>query len=82
MLCYSAGYALLQTLDGMGLISTNFIELSTEGVLLSSYWSPNKVAVVLGGSIFGFFILLLPFIFLSSWVLARKMGSSFPLCFL
>jgi ABC-type transport system involved in multi-copper enzyme maturation permease subunit len=58
----------------MGLISTNFIELSTEGVLLSSYWSPNKVAVVLGGSIFGFFILLLPFIFLSSWVLARKKG--------
>ncbi|HGE8483826.1 TPA: hypothetical protein ACGD7T_002690 [Serratia marcescens] len=74
MLCYSAGYALLQTLDGMGLISTNFIELSTEGVLLSSYWSPNKVAVILGGSIFGFFILLLPFIFLSSWVLARKKG--------
>ena len=40
----------------------------------SRYWSPNKVAVVLGGSIFGFFILLLPFIFLSSWVLARKKG--------
>jgi len=74
MLCYSAGYALLQTLDGMGLISTNFIEMSTEGVLLSSYWSPNKVAVVLGDSIFGFFILLLPFIFLSSWILARKKG--------
>ncbi|QXO72579.1 hypothetical protein [Morganella morganii] len=74
MLCYSAGYALLQTLDGMGLISTNFIEMSTEGVLLSSYWSPNKIAVVLGDSIFGFFILLLPFIFLSSWILARKKG--------
>lgn len=49
MLCYSAGYALLQTLDGMGVISTNFVGMNAQGALLSSYWSPNKVAVVLGG---------------------------------
>lgn len=74
MLCYSAGYALLQTLDGMGVISTNFVETNAQGALLSSYWSPNKVAVVLGGGFLELFILLLPFVFLSSWILARKKG--------
>ncbi|EAM8791759.1 hypothetical protein KV802_001443 [Salmonella enterica subsp. enterica serovar Corvallis] len=74
MLCYSAGYALLQTLDGMGVISTNFVEMNAQGALLSSYWSPNKVAVVLGGCFLELFILLLPFVFLSSWILARKKG--------
>lgn len=74
MLCYSAGYALLQTLDGMRVISTNFVETNAQGILLSSYWSPNKVAVALGGCFLELFILLLPFIFLSSWILARKKG--------
>ena len=74
MLCYSAGYALLQTLDGMGVISTNFVETNAQGALLSSYWSPNIVAVVLGGGFLELFILLLPFVFLSSWILARKKG--------
>lgn len=74
MLCYSAGYALLQTLDGMGVISTNFVETNAQGAILSSYWSPNKVAVVLGGGFLELFILLLPFVFLSSWILARKKG--------
>lgn len=74
MLCYSAGYALLQTLDGMGVISTNFVETNAEGAILSSYWSPSKVAVVLGGGFLELFILLLPFVFLSSWILARKKG--------
>ncbi len=69
MLCYSAGYALLQTLDGMGVISTNFVEMNAQGALLSSYWSPNKVAVALGGCFLELFILLLPFVFLSSWIL-------------
>lgn len=82
MLCYSAGYALLQTLDGMGVISTNFVEMNAQGALLSSYWSPNKVAVVLGGCFLELFILLLPFVFLSSWILARKRDSSFVLFFL
>lgn len=74
MLCYSAGYALLQTLDGMGVISTNFVETNAQGALLSSYWSPNKVAVILGGCFLELFILLLLFVFLSSWILARKNG--------
>ncbi|MBO4153667.1 hypothetical protein J5624_16435 [Enterobacter kobei] len=74
MLCYSAGYALLQTLDGMRVISTNFVETNAQGILLSSYWSPNKVAVALGGCFLELFILLLPFVFLSSWILARKKG--------
>ncbi|MDW7571286.1 hypothetical protein RZN32_29055, partial [Klebsiella pneumoniae] len=55
-------------------ISTNFVEMNAQGALLSSYWSPNKVAVVLGGCFLELFILLLPFIFLSSWILARKKG--------
>lgn len=74
MLCYSAGYALLQTLHGMGVISTNFVETNAQGALLSSYWSPNKVAVILGGCFLELFILLLLFVFLSSWILARKKG--------
>lgn len=74
MICYSAGYALLQTLDGMGVISTNFVETNAQGILLSSYWSPSKVAVALGGYFLELFILLLPFVFLSSWILARKKG--------
>ncbi|MGR7357801.1 hypothetical protein ACU6ZW_18975 [Klebsiella aerogenes] len=64
----------MQTLDGMGVISTNFVEMNAQGALLSSYWSPNKVAVVLGGCFLELFILLLPFIFWSSWILARKKG--------
>ena len=48
--------------------------MNAQGALLSSYWSPNKVAVVLGGCFLELFILLLPFIFLSSWILARKKG--------
>ncbi|WP_240246206.1 hypothetical protein [Escherichia sp. MOD1-EC7003] len=64
----------MQTLDGMGVISTNFVEMNAQGALLSSYWSPNKVAVVLGGFFLELFILLLPFVFLSSWILARKKG--------
>ncbi|MFZ5255529.1 hypothetical protein [Enterobacter sp. MGH 16] len=64
----------MQTLDGMGVISTNFVETNAQGALLSSYWSPNKVAVVLGGGFLELFILLLPFVFLSSWILARKKG--------
>ncbi|MCF0257426.1 MAG: hypothetical protein HUK10_14260 [Bacteroides heparinolyticus] len=58
----------------MGVISTNFVEMNAQGALLSSYWSPNKVAVVLGGCFLELFILLLPFVFLSSWILARKKG--------
>ncbi|MEI2604955.1 hypothetical protein V8O11_14285 [Erwinia aphidicola] len=64
----------MQTLDGMGVISTNFVETNAQGALLSSYWSPNKVAVVLGGGFLELFILLLPLVFLSSWILARKKG--------
>ncbi|EOC3832193.1 TPA: hypothetical protein ACP60H_005023 [Escherichia coli] len=64
----------MQTLDGMGVISTNFVEMNAQGALLSSYWSPNKVAVALGGCFLELFILLLPFVFLSSWILARKKG--------
>ncbi|MDO3816225.1 hypothetical protein PL222_11220 [Salmonella enterica] len=64
----------MQTLDGMRVISTNFVEMNAQGALLSSYWSPNKVAVVLGGCFLELFILLLPFVFLSSWILARKKG--------
>ncbi|HCB4468337.1 TPA: hypothetical protein MZO75_000167, partial [Salmonella enterica] len=48
--------------------------MNAQGALLSSYWSPNKVAVVLGGCFLELFILLLPFVFLSSWILARKKG--------
>ncbi|UOY66837.1 MULTISPECIES: hypothetical protein [Enterobacter] len=64
----------MQTLDGMRVISTNFVETNAQGILLSSYWSPNKVAVALGGCFLELFILLLPFVFLSSWILARKKG--------
>ncbi|MCH4289201.1 MULTISPECIES: hypothetical protein [Enterobacter cloacae complex] len=58
----------------MRVISTNFVETNAQGILLSSYWSPNKVAVALGGCFLELFILLLPFVFLSSWILARKKG--------
>lgn len=80
MFCYSAGYALLQTLDGLGIVPTNFLEISTQGYLINSYWSPDEFATNFGALFLEFIIVLLPFIFLSSWILARKKGVI--ICFL
>lgn len=74
MFCYSAGYALTQTLDGLGFISTNLIERDSGGQLLSSYWSPGEVAVTLGSLIALFILFLLPLTLMSAWLLARRKG--------
>lgn len=74
MACYSAAYALLQTLDGLGLVSTNYVELDSFGQMVGSYWSPNKLAQMFGGGLFGLFLLLLPMLMLCSWILVGKRG--------
>lgn len=57
-----------------GLVSTNFVEMNAQGFPVSSYWSPNEVAVILSALFLAFLILLLPFACLSAWILARRKG--------
>lgn len=74
MACYSAGYAILQTLDGLGIASTNFLEFNVQGQLVNSYFSPSEAALGFTAMVLLFFVFLLPMTLLSSWILSKKKG--------
>lgn len=44
-----AAWNLQQSLEGLGVISSNYIVRDPQGMIVSSYWSPaQSVAVILG----------------------------------
>lgn len=70
----SAAYNLQQTLEGYGLASSLFYIRDETGKITDSYWSPSEAIVLPFLEILGYFVLLLPFLILASYVAARWKG--------
>lgn len=73
MACYSAAYALLQTLDGLGIVSTDYIGPNNLGYMHTA-WAPDKIAQIICALLLACLVLTLPIIILSAWVFAGKRG--------
>lgn len=71
---YGAASNIEQSLEGLGVVSSNFVKWNEQGIITESYWSPAQVAQ----SIFGLFILCVPILFLlwgtAGYVVGRKKG--------
>ncbi|BEO39373.1 hypothetical protein SMQE08_34610 [Serratia marcescens] len=74
MACYSAGFAVLQTLDGLGIVSTNYVEFDNMGHITSSYLSPSQSAQAIASILMWALIIALPFFFISLWILMGMKG--------
>lgn len=72
---YSAAWNIQQSLDGLGLSSSNFISRDQQGLIVGSYWSPGEALLPILGLMF-LFALLLSFCFVTTgYVLGRKKGA-------
>ncbi|WP_330960438.1 hypothetical protein [Photobacterium sp. 53610] len=71
---YGAAYNLLQSLDALGLASTNFLEYAEDGSIVGSYWSPTEanLAVFILLSIYFLFLVLM--LLLAGYTLGRVKG--------
>lgn len=71
---YGAASNIEQSLEGLEVISSNFVKWNEQGIITESYWSPAEVAQ----SILGLFILCVPFFFIlwciAGYVVGRKKG--------
>lgn len=63
-----------QSLEGLGLASSNFIIKDDDGKIINSYWSPSEAIVMPFLEILSYSILLLPFLLLASYVAGRLKG--------
>lgn len=68
-----AAYNLHQTLDGLGLSSTNFIESATDGTIQSVYY-PALAIIPFAAALVLLALLTLPLLLLAGYILGRKKG--------
>ncbi|EGR3250568.1 hypothetical protein ACJO2A_23185 [Vibrio parahaemolyticus] len=73
-LLYGASYNLLQTLDALGIVSTSFLEYSSDGRITGSYWSPAEANLVIFTLLLFYFFLLVVALILSGYALGRAKG--------
>ncbi|NAW99812.1 MULTISPECIES: hypothetical protein [unclassified Vibrio] len=71
---YGAAYNLLQTLDAMGLASTNFLQYADDGSIVGSYWSPAEANLVVFVLLSIYFLFLVLMLLLAGYALGRLKG--------
>lgn len=71
---FGAAYNLHQTLDGLGLSSTSFIEVGADGSLQGGYFSPGQAIVPFVWILVLLTFSTLPILLLAGYVLGRKKG--------
>ncbi|MBU9297808.1 hypothetical protein C6P74_30375 [Burkholderia multivorans] len=65
---------LQQGLEGLGLVSSNFVEQDTQGHIVSSYWSPGEAMLPILAMLWMFLLVLALFCLTAGYVLGRKRG--------
>lgn len=72
---YSAAWNIQQSLDGLGLSSSNIISRDQQGHIVGSYWSPGEALLPIFGLVFLFALLLSLGVVTAGYVLGRKKGA-------
>jgi hypothetical protein len=72
-------WSLQQILEGLGLRSSNFIEVNESNQFVSSYWSPQQAALELFGLLFVLSLLIIILWLVSGYILAGFKGLLFML---
>lgn len=74
-----AAWNLQQSLEGLGVISSNYIVRDPQGMIVSSYWSPaQSVAVILGLLFIALVVFACAFL-VAGYVISRKTGAAISL---
>lgn len=71
---YGAAYSVQQILEGIGLASSNFLELNDDGIIVGSYWSPAEAVTPIFGLLLIYSIFLISALLAAGFVLARWRG--------
>lgn len=69
-----AAYSIQQSLEGYGLISSNFVEKNIDGRIINSYWSPLEASIVWFFLLLVLATILFLAVLLSSYTLGRRKG--------
>lgn len=70
-----AAWSIQQSLDGLGLSSTSYVERDAAGHIANSYWSPGQTELVILGSLILLAIPLCLSLLTSGYILARRRGA-------
>ncbi|WP_193090901.1 hypothetical protein [Halomonas colorata] len=71
---YGAAYSVQQVLEGVGLASSNFLELNNDEVIVGSYWSPAEAVTPILGLLLVYSIILIGALLAAGFVIARWRG--------
>lgn len=71
---YSAAYNIQQSLEGLGLSSSNFVVYNKDGILIDSYWSTSEAVVSIFSILIIYFLFLCLLLLFSGYILGRKKG--------
>ncbi|ALU59968.1 hypothetical protein ACA40_08925 [Pseudomonas syringae pv. lapsa] len=69
-----AAYNLCQILDGLGVVSSSFIERNSTGEIIGGYWSPEEASVITLGYLVMLSLLLIPLMASAAYTVSRKRG--------
>ncbi|MBP2312958.1 hypothetical protein [Azospirillum soli] len=69
-----AAYNIQQTLDGLHMYSSNFVEYDSDGMVAHSYWSASEAMFLPFGMLLILFVIMSFCIFLSGYVIGRWKG--------
>jgi hypothetical protein len=76
LLIYGASWNIQQSLEGMGVRSSSFVEYDRGGHVMSSYWSPGQALLPIMGLLAVLAIALSLSVALAGYVLRRKTGGA------
>lgn len=71
---YGASYNLYQTLEGLGLVSSNFLVRDAAGNIVNSYWSPDQAMIPVFGTLIIYIFFLVPILILAAYTLGKAKG--------
>lgn len=71
---HGAAYNLHQILEGLGVVSSNFIERDDNGKIIGSYWSPDEAMVLMLGFLVMLTLLLIPLLTTAAYTVGKKRG--------
>lgn len=74
-----AAYTLQQTLEGMGVLSSNFVERDAAGHIVGSFWSPVEATVPILGALIIFSFGLMLLVLAAGYSLGRYRGLAIAL---
>jgi hypothetical protein len=74
MFLYGASYNLHQILEGLGFVSSSFIELDRTGNIIGSYWSPTEAMIPTLGGLAVIALCIITLAAAASWTIGRMKG--------